>query len=220
MKYLQIFLFSLIALLLCSCHNLYLKEQLDPPDRRVPIVIDDYTQPGILKTRNFWKHKGNYYTKLRVHYARERHPLFHNISSHERIYTDTEPGEYYYFPLTDKEVNKLLDLPENSIRQPADAMKLPILRVAEQNSREWQQVTMKLGNASTPKSSLYRNSCLGAYSIGALPERKGTRETWQTLLYGPAWVVDTAANAAILTVEAPFYGTTLLLYYLMSGFML
>ena len=61
--------------LLSSCHCLYLTEQLDEPDRRVPIIMSEYDKTYEEAQRNFWKHKGNYYTMARVHYAREPIPL-------------------------------------------------------------------------------------------------------------------------------------------------
>lgn len=208
-------LVPLAVSLLSSCHSLYLKEQLAPPDRRVPIIISE-THTYKEMQRNFWKHKGNYYIMARVHYAREQHSLFGNWNTKSRRYTDTEPGEYYYFPLTNEEVDARMTLPKGTTKQPADAMKLPILRVASQKRAEWQQLTMKQPVDGAPKSARAKYFGMGARSITALPERKGKRGLSRTLLLGPVWVMDTAANTAILAVEGPILavGATL---YLISG---
>ncbi|MBR5894818.1 MAG: hypothetical protein IKZ13_04675 [Akkermansia sp.] len=202
--------------LLSSCHCLYLTEQLDEPDRRVPIIMSEYDKTYEEAQRNFWKHKGNYYTMARVHYARERYPLVDSPRTKERIYTETEPGEYYYFPLTNEEVDTRMDLPKGSTKQPKDAMSLPPLRVNAQKRSEWQQLTMKQVVVNAPASARKKHFGFGAYSIEALPTREGSRGTARTLLLGPTWVVDTAANAAILAVEGPLMliGTTL---FVLSG---
>lgn len=207
-------LLTLLVVLLSSCQRLYLTEQLDAPDKRVPVIIFDYGKSFREAQRNFWKHKGNYYTMARVHYAREQHLLLDDRNSTSRRYTDTEPGVFYYFPLTNKEVDRLLDLPEGTTNQPSDAMKLPPLRVADQKREEWQQLTMKLGWNGAPESAREKHHAPGACSIEALPARKGTRGMGRALLLGPAWVIDTTANTAITIVEAPFLAVGLMLYTL------
>ena len=215
MKYLQLLILSFATLLFSSCHCLYLTEQLDAPDRRVPIIVTE-TQPYKIAQRNFWKHQGNYYEKARVHYARERYPLIGSWHTKARRYSETEPGEYYYFPLTNEEVDKRMELPAGTTKQPQDAMKLPPLRVADQKRSEWQQLTMKQAFSGVPASARKKHFGFGACSIDALPTREGKRSTARTLLLGPTWVVDTTANAAILAVEAPILavGTTL---FVLSG---
>lgn len=202
--------------LLSSCHCLYLTEQLDKPDRRVPIIMSEYDKTYEEAQRNFWKHKGNYYTMARVHYARERYPLVDSPRTKERIYTETEPGEYYYFPLTNEEVDTRMDLPKGSTKQPKDAMSLPPLRVNAQKRSEWQQLTMKQVVVNAPASARKKHFGFGAYSIEALPERKGKRDLGRTLLLGPTWVIDTSANAAILAVEAPIL-TVGTIFFALSG---
>ena len=215
MNHLKLLIFSLAALLFSSCHCLYLTEQLDEADRRVPIIITEY-HPYKVEQRNFWKHQGNYYIKARVHYARERYPFVDTWHTKSRRYSETEPGEYYYFPLTNEEVDTRLKLPKGTTKQPKDAMTLPPLRVASQKRGEWQQLTMKQVISGAPTSARKKHFGFGACSIEALPTREGTRGAARTLLLGPTWVIDTTANAAILAVEAPILavGTTL---YVLSG---
>lgn len=201
--------------LLSSCHCLYLTEQLDEPDRRVPIIVTEL-HPYKVEQRNFWKHKGNYYVKARVHYARERYPLIASWHTKNRHYSETGPSEYYYFPLTNEEVDERMELPQGTTRQPKDAMTLPPLRVNGQKRSEWQQLKMKQVVCGTPKSARKKHFGFGACSIEALPERKGKRDLGRTLLLGPTWVIDTSANAAILAVEAPIL-TVGTIFFALSG---
>ena len=191
---------ALCSLSLAACHQMYLTEQLGPADERVPIVKHPYYRDFKHHQMNLWQHHGNYYTMLAMRYAKENTALIGDFASPHLYYTDYEPSEFYYFPLSDKEVDNMMKLPEGTTKQTRPAQELRPLRVKDQKSSQWRRLKMKQPTDAFPESA----KCIKYDQTTAFPVRGAERGLGRTLLLGPAWVAETACNAVIWTAEAPF----------------
>ncbi len=179
---------------------MYLTEQLAPADERVPLVQHPRYKDFEHHQMNLWQHHGNYYTMLAVYYSKENTALIGDFASPHLYYTNHEPSEFYYFPLSDKEVDDMMKLPAGTTKQPRPAHELTPLRVKDQKSAQWRRVKMKQPTDAFPESA----KCINYDQTTAFPVKEAQRGIGRTLLLGPAWVAETACNAVIWTAEAPF----------------
>lgn len=200
---------GLCSLSMAACHQIYLTEQLEPADERVPIVKHPDYKDFKHHQMNLWQHHGNYYTMLAVRYEKENTALIGDFASPHLYYTDHEPSEFYYFPLSDKEVDDMMKWPEGTTKQPRPAQELRPLRVKDQKSAQWLRLKMKQPTDGFPESA----KCINYNQTTAFPVREAKRGIGRTLLLGPARVAETACNAVIWTAEAPFIALVAAYYF-------
>ena len=195
---------------LCSCHQLHLVEQLDAKDKRVPIV--NVTEQA-LHTPYLYEHKGNFYSCLRVAYAKRKVDALTDIPPFKQNkngtglwdYTDISATEAYYFPLTDDEVDSIQGLPRGTTKQPISADKLAVIKVSAAPQMRKHPVKYSGMHAlRKPQSAkILALGTNGEYHTGAIPTIQGKRTITQKLLLGPAYIADYAGNAVIIVTEAP-----------------
>lgn len=195
---------------LCSCHQLHLVEQLDAKDKRVPVV--NVTEQA-LHTPYLYEHKGNFYSCLRVAYAKRKVDALIDIPPFKQNkngtgiwdYTDISAAEAYYFPLTDDEVDSIQGLPRGTTKQPISADKLAVIKVSAAPQMRKHPVKYSGMHAlRKPQSAkILALGTNGEYHTGAIPTIQGKRTAMQKLLLGPAYIADYAGNAVIIVTEAP-----------------
>ena len=196
----------LAAVVVSGCTKLNLVEQLNPEDRRVPIVD---ANP---KRFTLFELNGSYYVPLTVYMGKEDVPILGWRSANvggpfsERVsYTpDPTTAQVWLFPLSDKEATECLEeLHPNktdiAVKQEHDIDTAPIIASSSfdfKRARVCGKVRMFCPQSvQANQNGLY-------YSTPRLPVEKGTRSFGYYVAYGPVWCVDAVGNVAIGAAEA------------------
>ncbi len=211
-KILSTIALCLAAVVVSCCTKLNLVEQLNPEDRRVPIV------DGKPKRFTLYELNGSYYVPLTVYMGKEDVPILGRRNANvdglftERVsYTpDPATGHVWLFPLSNKEATECLEeLHPNktdiAVKQDHDIDTAPIIASSSfdfKRARVCGKVRMFCPQSvQANQNGLY-------YSTPRLPVEKGSRFFGYYVAYGPVWCVDAVGNvvicAAEATVAAPF----------------
>lgn len=183
------------VLSICSCTELHLTAQLAAPDKRVPMLKENREEKD-----EIWEFQGNYYAKLPIDYAHREVKVivFDSINGTDEHYkfTDIEKGEYYYFPLTNKEIKSKLPENHRRHRQRTSVRELSVLRVAETRPNEWKFVCRS--ERIVPKSTGIGKSIFGHSDdlyVRVLPATSGNRGILRSMLIPPAYALDFTYNS-------------------------
>lgn len=210
--------FVLICLLLCSCSNLHLVEQIAPEDRRVPVAIPpEYAE-------YVYELDGTYYIPITVAMAKEELPLITSgmpyaavVYAGRATYTpDADTQRVYLFRLEHAELP--YDLRRKADKQVATQApafipetEFPFARAKKHPLKPKHSRVMKnsfdreqLKPASTLWEEVHRGPTFDSsapYPIGVLPVQPGTRSWGNRLAYVPLFVLDVAGNAVLKGAE-------------------
>ena len=202
------------ALCAASCSKqLNLVEQLDPPNKQVPIISAPMQQPDWGK---IYCLNGQYYLPLTVVYATRR-----------TLWTDTAPYIYtplagteqrYLFPLTDREAEDYLGRERGTVKQPVTAPKPAPIAAANfpfaKATKVPNRVKATFPTALVPQSARCDERTynrVGATSI--LPIKNGQRSLAANMALVPVFLVETVGNTVICAVHVPFYLIAGIFYY-------
>lgn len=202
------------ALCAASCSKqLNLVEQLDPPNKQVPIISRPMQQPDWGK---IYCLNGQYYLPLTVVYATRR-----------TLWTDTAPYIYtpiagteqrYLFPLTDREAEDYLGRERGTVKQPVTATKPAPIAAANfpfaKATKVPNRVEATFPTALVPQSARCDERTynrVGATSI--LPIKNGQRSLAANIALVPVFLVETVGNTVICAVHAPFYLVVGIVYF-------
>ena len=196
----------LAAVVVSGCTKLNLVEQLNPEDRRVPIVDANPNHFTLFEL------KGSYYVPLTVYMGKEDVPILGRLNANvdgpftKRVcYTpDPTTAQVWLFPLSDKEATKCLEeLHPNktdiAVKQEHDIDTAPIIASSSfdfKRARVCGKVRMFCPQSvQANQNGLY-------YSTPRLPVEEGTRSFGYYVAYGPVWCVEAVGNVAIGAAEA------------------
>ena len=196
----------LAAVVVSGCTKLNLVEQLNPEDRRVPIVD---ANP---KHFTLFELNGSYYVPLTVYMGKEDVPILGRRNANvdglftERVSYTPNPAtaQVWLFPLSDKEATECLEeLHPNktdiTVKQEHDIDTVPIIASSSfdfKRARVCGKVRM-----FCPKSVQANQNGL-YYTTPRLPVEKGTRSFGYYVAYVPVWCADAVGNVAIGAAEA------------------
>ena len=198
-----------------SCSTrLNLVEQLEPADRRVPIVNRDKAR-RVQNTRQqftLYELNGCYYVPLTVYMGKEDVPLF------GLRYADSEPllgklvryepelstAKVWLFPLTDEEAAHCLKelhpgQADIVVRQPHNASTAPVI---DSSSPDFKRARACGKVLSFCPESLRANQDSTYCTTPCIPAEKGTRSLGYYAAYGPVWCVDAAGNILLFATES------------------
>lgn len=201
------------CMIFSSCTRLNLVEQLEPEDRRVPIVDTDNQKHSY----TLYELDGCYYVPLTVYLGKEEVPLFSKrwLNGRNISYTpDLSTGQVWFFPLSDDEVTECFEHIKGHnplvVPKQAQGAQAPTVVAAEnfdfKRARAFRAKvkTLRLAPQSASPSQLGKQY----YSPQSLPQEKGSRSWGYYVAYGPVWCADALGNVAIGAVEgvamAPF----------------
>lgn len=199
------------------CHRFNFTEQLDAEDKRVPIISQDKVS-DVFSDDVIYLHDGNYYRRIPVAYAKENTAIMtrkvYNLPGAyfssasdllpPRSYTDVQQWEAYYFPLSDNEVDGLLNRPAGTTKQPLSLQKAKPLKVSETEAVRPIPLRWVRGSFAVDSLSLSAYDKENAYCrIAAMPEQPGERTLSQKLLLAPAWALDAVGNTACFVLDVP-----------------
>lgn len=203
--------FLLLCVGLSSCTRLNLVEQLEPDDKRVPIVDTD------IKKRAFYQLDGCYYVPLTVYMGKEEVPLFskHSLRGRNISYTpDLSTGQVWLFPLSEDEVAECMEnikgkKPTVALKQAGDAAAPGIVSAKDFDFKR-AEVFYTKRNFSwyAPESACPSQLRERYYSPQSIPAEQGSYSWGYYVAFGPVWCTDALGNVAIGAVEgvamAPF----------------
>lgn len=218
MKHLLLFLLAAVALSSCTSFNLI--EQVNPPDRRVPVVLPIPDNEMVKGKYVLYELNGSYYTKLTVAMAQEDVPLLteripdKGMSCYvsEVRYTPI-PGteQVFFFKLNKWELQEARITPAKHPKKTMPEM-IPEKEFNLKTARKILDPSLTPDYITKPVSTGYIRTSIRSrnptYAITCLPIDKGTRGagyyTKATLLALP----DLAGNLLIGATEATI-GTVL-----------
>ena len=205
---------SALCLAAMGCTRLNLVEQLEPADRRVPIVNRDkarrvqYTHPQF----TLYELNGCYYVPLTVYMGKEDVPLFGlryadmetALGKFVRYEPELSTAKVWLFPLTDEEAaNCLKELhprkEEMVVRQPRAAAAATVIAPTSPDFRKARVLGKVL---SFCPESLQANQDTTYCSTPAIPAVEGTRTLGYYAAYGPVWCVDAVGNIVLFAAES------------------
>lgn len=209
-----------LLLLLGACTSLNLVEQIEPQDKRVPVVVkQQHAEEGILYEWN-----GRYYMPLTVAMAKEDIPLLTSRMRNARMfyhsaatYTPVRGTERELLVwLLDHEVESLLELSAGSICQQPPSIgstallsSMPAGALANKKVKQHKVKAERL-RSFRPVLSGWRafgwcDDAAAVYPTVCRPIQEGTRSFGNKLVYVPLWVVDAAGNILVNSVECALY---------------
>ena len=181
----------LFALVQSSCVRFNLTEQLDPPDKQVPVV----SRPENTEARySIWLHEGNYYARILVCYATREYRVLGSRAPYRYEYDRSGQWEFFC-PLTDVEAEYATEQEPGTVKQARNAADVEPLSVASVRLADWKKTGITGSYYDLPAS---------ARRI-PLPVREGTNSVSRMLLLPPAWIAETVGNTVFALVELPGY---------------
>ena len=197
-----------------SCTRLNLVEQLEPADRRVPIVNRDKTR-RVQNTRQqftLYELNGCYYVPLTVYMGKEDVPLFGLryadsetlLGKLVRYEPELSTAKVWLFPLTDEEAAHCLKelhpgQADVVVRQPHDVSTAPVIDSSSPDFKRARACGKVLGFCP---ESLRANQDSTYCTTPCIPAEKGTRSLGYYAAYGPVWCVDAAGNILLFATES------------------
>lgn len=197
-----------------GCTKLNLVEQLEPADRRVPIIKRYETDANgrNIKRVTLYELNGCYYVPLTVYMGKEDVPIFGlrwadmetRPGKSVRYTPDPATARVWFFPLSDEEASACLKelhpkKKDIEVKQPHDIDTAPIVaatqfdvkraRVCGKVKRFWPksvQASQDASHCTTPR----------------LPVDEGSRSLGYYVAYGPVWCLDAVGNVAIFATES------------------
>ncbi len=209
-------LLACTALCLASvgCTRLNLVEQLEPADRRVPIINLNEAGRYQDSRRQFtlYELNGCYYVPLTVYMGKEDVPLFGlrfadmetPLGRFVRYEPEPATAKLWLFLLTDEEAtNCLKELnprhEEIVVRKSRNAAAATVIAPASPDFRKARALGKVL---SFCPESLQPNQDSGYCSTPAIPAAEGSRTLGYYAAYGPVWCVDTVGNIVLFAAES------------------
>lgn len=197
-----------------SCTRLNLVEQLEPADRRVPIVNQDEARSMQATRRQFtlYELNGCYYVPLTVYMGKEDVPLFGlryadmetALGKLVRYEPELSTAKVWLFPLTDEEAAHCLKelhpgQADVVVRQPHDTSTAPVI---DSSSPDFKRARSCGKVLCFCPESLRANQDSTYCTTPCIPAEKGTRSLGYYAAYGPIWCVDAAGNILLFATES------------------
>lgn len=228
MKTPYILLLSVVSLLLGSCSNLNLVEQLAPEDRRVPIAIPPKETPFV------YEYRGAFYIPITIAMAKEDMPLISSglsnagmaYCSYPRYIPDKDTAKVYLFRLTRNEIGgKIASLPRTTQPSPSTAPDyiaheaFPYKQAKRHRLTNMNDYDNIMRPVSTGWNKAYRVWIPDSepYPVGILPIVPGTRSLTNRLAYGPLWIMDAAGNIVLKGAEITMGATCGAVMFIPAG---
>lgn len=211
-QYLSASLGIIVTLLLGACHKLNIVEQLDSPDKRVPIITaDDQTYKSVgIDNSNIYVHQGNYYCLIPVAYATESYDIISETrldpwdcktKPEWRTFSNIGPWQLYYFPLSDAEVDYYLNRPKGTTKQ-AQSGHIVSLTEAPKMKKVTPSDHTDFYICKHPESIKIVGQDNDYEAIDSLPIHPGKRTLTQSVLLPAAYLADISGNTALWATES------------------
>lgn len=198
-----------------SCTRLNLVEQLEPADKRVPIINRQEPLPrqGKVPQRvTLYELNGCYYVPITVYMGKEDVPLFGlrfadtetPIAKYVRYTPDPATAQMWLFPLSDEEATHCLKelhphKGDIEVKQPHDINTAPVIATS---TFDYKQARACGKVQSFCPQSVQANQSAAYCTTPRLPVEKGTRSLGYYLAWGPVWCADAAGNVALFAAES------------------
>lgn len=210
-------LFSIV--MLGSCTNFNLVEQIDPPDMRIPVAIPPADE------RYVYEWQGAYYIPITVAMAKEDMPLLTSGLHHAgaiycdypRYTPDAATARVYMFRLRAHEISGYIEEAPNESASSDNtpnviaAKDFPYAHAKRHRLTHGSYHHNILKPASTGWVKAHRGWIFdkdAPYPVDILPMEPGTRSWADWLAYGPLAVLDAAGNIVIKGTEVSIAMTT------------